>query len=950
MTGTGWAAEFRLLGSVEVLRDGQPAGQFAAQPRCVLAVLLLADGAVVSVDRLIDALWGEHAPGEPRNAIQVYVSRLRRMLAGASGVEIETAGRHGYRMTAPDDAVDLRRFRRLVAEARDADGQRALDLLTTALGLWHGEPFGGAAGDWLHRQVTPGLEDEHLQALEARAHGYGQLGRHGEAIGELSTLYAEHPTREQLAAALMSALHRDGRTAEALAVFRDLRTRLVDELGIEPGEPVRRLHESILSGEAAEEEPDGPVVPAQLPGDVALFVGRTDLVDPAVAHLAEPGTAPRVVAVTGPGGTGKSALAVHIGQKVRDEFPDGQLFAALGGQHEADVLADFLLALGVAAARIPAAVEARAALFRSMVARARVLVVLDDARDAAQVRPLLPGTASCAVIVTSRSRLAALAATHRVSVEGLSVAESVELLSSVLGPDRVAAEPAAAEELARWCGYLPLALRVSAARLTNRPQWPIRSLADRLSDERARLDELQLGDLDVRASFTLSYQQLAADAARAFRTWSLAPSRWLTDSAAAAMLGTPRRQADAVADALIDLHLLDVVEGERLRLHDLLRQLGRDLAETTDGAAAGDDALGRLTGWYAHSFAAALAAVVPGIRPARYLLPGAEDALTFSGADTALSWLDTERANLAAVVLDAAERTLIPPADLVWIAANFGRYAGPRGYLDEWRRLCSAAVVAAQRFGDQRSEARARIALGAVAYRSSELDTAADHLGWAANQLANTGEATEATAMGNLAMVYDSLQRRTEVIDHLNRALEIYQRIGDRRGQASALANLGRQHAELGDHDEAIRVFRTALDLTDAIGATDVRADAHNGLADALALAGQPVDARQHYRTALDLVAGSHNLAVSASALAGLARLSEGRTAVDHYERAITAYREGHFDFELALTLVDLGVLLRAGQPERAGACWREAESVAGRLADAQADQVRARLAVTSGG
>ena len=931
--GTGW--EFRLLGSVEVVRDGTPLAALAAQPRCVLAVLLLGAGDVVPTDRLVDAIWGERPPDDPRNAIQVYVSRLRRLLAGAGTVAIGTVGRHGYRMDVPPDAVDLYRFRRLVAEAGTASGPHVVEILDEALALWRGDPFGGAAGDWLHRQVTPGLAAEHLRAREVRARALAGLGRHGEAIGELSTLLTEHPTHEQVAAALMAALHATGRTAEALAVYRDLRTRLVDELGMDPGEPVRRLHETILAGEA----PDGDApdtVPAQLPADVPLFVGRAGLAADLRDRLtARPGPAPRVVAVTGAGGSGKSTLAIHVAHLVRQEFPDGQLFATLSTVDAADVLADFLVAIGTPQARVPATLEQRAALFRSATAGRALLVVLDNARDATQVRPLLPGNESCAVLVTSRSRLAALAATDRVPVDGLGEDESLALLSAMLGADRVAAEPAAAAELARHCGCLPLALRVSAARLINRPQWPVQLLADRLADERARLDELAVGDLDVRASFLLSYQQLPPEAAHAFRLWSLA-GHALPDAAAAAMLGVRRRPADAAAEILSDLHLVDLTPTGHLRLHDLLRQLGRDLADEHEPPRARDDALGRLAAWYTHSFAAAIAAALPGVRRPRFLLPGDDLTARFTTAAAALSWLDTERAAVAAVALDAAARNLIPPGDLVWLAATFGRYAGPRGHLTEWRQLCQAAVDAAQRFGDRRAEARATIALGVCAHRSHELDAAADHLTWAAGEVADTGDPTEATAIGNLALVYESMRHRGEVVAHLERAHDIYLQVGDVRGQANALVHLGRQRTEAGDLGEAATLFDRALSLATPLGAADLQAAAHNGLA---SVAGDATDAEEHYRAALTLADAIHDPEIQGVALAGTARLhrAAGRTAqaVDHLERAVTAFRTARTDVELARALVELGaVLAETGQRERAEACRVDAAALHDRVGE----------------
>lgn len=955
MTGgwtSGWRAQFRLLGPVEVVRTGgmEP---LPAQPRCVLATLLVSAGEVVTVDRLIDALWGEQPPGNARNAVQVYLSRLRRLLDGAAEVHIETEGRHGYRMHVPPASVDLHRFRDLVAQARNAEPVRAESLSMQALRLWRGEPFGGAAGDWLHRQLTPGLLEERLQAQELRASCLSRLERHGEATAELSTLLAEHPTREQLAESLMVSLHHTGRTAEALAAFRDVRQRLVDELGIEPGIGLRRLHESIL----ADTDDGGParVVPAQLPADVSRLLGRTDTLTELVAELTgADGATPRIATITGTGGVGKSALAIHVAHRVRTSFPDGQLYASLTGAdgwpvEPADVLAEFLLALGVDTAGLPAP-EQRVALYRSLLADRRVLVLLDGAVDVSQVRPLLPGSAGCAVLVTSRSRLAGLAATHRTELGGLVTEASVGLVASVLGPRRVAAEPEAARRLAELCGQLPLALRVSAARLTNRRQWRIATLVDRLSDERARLDELRLGDLDVRASFALSYQHLAPDAARAFRLWSAAACDSLTDTAAAAMLDVPRSESDRLADALIDLHLLESVGEDLLHLHDLLRQFGRELIGENGDDTEVVDAVGRLTAWYLHGFSAAMVRSFPGLRTVRLLSP-APEVPAFASPQVALEWLERERSNVVAVALDAAERGVIPPKDLSWLANAFGRYAGQRGHLRQWHALARAAVEVARRFGDLRSEARAMVALGGAAHRLSELEAAAAHLADAVGRLQDSGDATEASAMGSLALVYGSLQRSDEVMRHLLRANEIYRQVGDRRGQASTLADLGRQRNEIGDHHQAMADFRQVIALSRELSAADLEADGQNGLAEALRELGDHAGADEGHRRALDLLAGRRHLAAEAAALVGLAggrrRANDRRAAVEYLERAATAYRDGQFDVELALVLADLGALLARDQPERATVCHDEASEIAERLATVQADRIRARIART---
>ncbi|MQA11698.1 MAG: tetratricopeptide repeat protein [Pseudonocardiaceae bacterium] len=953
-----WRAEFRLLGAVEIRRDGHVVRPLAAQPACVLAVLLLGAGDVVSTDRLIDAVWGERAPDDARNAVQVYVSRLRRILAGADNVRVTTAGHHGYRMDVPAGDVDLYRFRSLAKQADGIaadDADAALALLEEAVALWRGVIFDGAAGDWLHRQLAPALVDEQRRAREQRARLLGTVARDPEAIAELSALLAEYPTRESVARELMAALHRDGRTAEALAVFSDLRTSLVDELGIEPGAEVRACHEAILADTTADEtagDTDPVAVPAQLPGDVPGFVGRAEQIQGVVDHLAEQADLAKVVLIAGAGGAGKSALAARLGHTVRGRYREGQLYAHLGGRQPAepaDVLAGFLGALGVPDSRIPVSTEQRAALFRSIVAERDVLVVLDDATSAEQVRPLLPGTARCAVLVTSRSRLATLDATYRVTVGGLTDAEAVELLTTTLGAERADAEPEALRRVITLCGNVPLALRVSAARMTNRPGWRIAELADRLSDEHARLDQLRLGDLDVRASFTLSYAQLAPGAARAFRLLALAEATWLTETATATMLDVAVPAADEVLDPLIDLHLLDLIDGSRLRIHDLLRQFGRELASSSDAADAADDARARLAAWYVHSAEAAIAAAVPGARSSRLLLPAPPHHETFTATAAAVRWLESERANIAAVVCDAASRGLVPPSDLVRVASSFGRYAGPRGHLASWRKLAEAALTTARRFRDHRSEARAMVTVGALEHREHELDDAATHLRAAARELADSGGPTAATAMNNLAHVYEALQQRSKVLEYVTRAHDIYVQVGDRRGQANTLTAMARQRSELGDHAEAESAYRQAIGLATDAGAVDVAAGAHAGLADVLSITGKYADAHRHYQTALRQIGGSHNRWLEGVVLAGLGRLysADGRLAqaVDHFERAATAYRDGAFTFELAITMTDLGhALIDLGQGDRGAACLHEVAELTTTLAPPHRAHVQAHL------
>ncbi|MFI6323741.1 BTAD domain-containing putative transcriptional regulator [Nonomuraea sp. NPDC050556] len=474
--------EFSLLGPVRGWRDGRELDLGSPQQRSLLAVLLLAEGRAVGLAQLVDALWGDDPPTSAIGTVRTYVSRLRAVIGG----DRLTSLGNGY---SAYGELDVTRFADLAARAeRTSDAAVALRLLREALDLWQGEPLSGLPGTYVDAQRVR-LAELRFSIQERRVSIDLAAGRHREVIGELSTMCAEHPLRERPRALLMLALARAGRQVEALDVYADARRLLAEELGVDPGPELAATHAKVLAADAslAWPSPSAPrartgTAPRQLPADIADFTGRAVQQERLVRALRSGGLA----TVGGVGGVGKTALAVHVAHAVAREFPDGQLYADLHGA--TDVLAGFLRALGVD----PGEPGERAALFRATVAERRLLVLLDNATDADQVRALLPGSVGCAVLVTARERLTGLRADVHVELDGLSPGEAFALFSRIVGESRTAAERSAAADTVAACDHLPLAVRVAASRLAARPAWTVAHLRDRLADERRRREPLVL--------------------------------------------------------------------------------------------------------------------------------------------------------------------------------------------------------------------------------------------------------------------------------------------------------------------------------------------------------------------------------------------------------------------------------------------------------------------------
>ncbi|MGW4966886.1 BTAD domain-containing putative transcriptional regulator, partial [Nonomuraea sp. NPDC004186] len=547
-----------------------------------------------------------------------------------SDVELSTSP-PGYRLSLDPARVDLLRFRDLVASAHASDPATASELLRQALGLCQGPFLADVAGAWLRDTYGATLEEERLSTVEQRVAIDLRLGRHREAVAELALLISEHPLRERLVKLMMVALCQDGRRAAALAAYRDLRGRLVEELGIDPGSELQQLHQRILedddltvsAGESAtvlvrhgrpaaeQQRVPLPPVPAELPAGPVSFTGRSAELARAYEMLSgDRSDGLRICQISGLGGVGKSSLALRIAHAVAGDFPDGQLYIDLHGHtpetgsvKPMEAVRRFLRSLGVADSAIPATLEEAAGRFRSLTYGKRILVVLDNARDVAQVRPLLPGSPGCAVLITSRRKLTSFEGAVQIALDVLSGGEALDLLRAMVGEGTVAAEPAEAVEVIRLCGGLPLALSLAAARLRARPAWSLAILVNRLENSRRRLDELRVDDRAVRASFQTSYQDLHGDlrgraAARMFRMLGMLDGPDVSLSAAAALADLPEERAQYLLDHLVDAQLVDNYVPNRYRLHDLLRLFARERAEEEETLQVRHLALRRLLRHY----------------------------------------------------------------------------------------------------------------------------------------------------------------------------------------------------------------------------------------------------------------------------------------------------------------------------------------------------------------
>ncbi|MFE5566875.1 BTAD domain-containing putative transcriptional regulator [Amycolatopsis japonica] len=932
--------EFRVLGAVEAWAGGVPVDLGSPKQRLVLAVLLLEAGKPVPRDRIIDLLWPEEPPASARNTVQALVSRLRAVFRGAGGPEIVSEGTR-YLLKVDARQVDLHRFTELTAQARDADDETAVELLDEALGLWRGDALSDVVSGEVAQRLRGGVHEARWTALEDRAEAQLRLGRGRQVLAELTELVAAHPLRQRFVGQLMLALHREGRTDDALEAFRALRDRLGSELGLDPSPELRRLETAILGADPALEpatRPE-PVRPAQLPHDVRGFAGRaTELerLDEATRHAGE-GT--DIWVISGTAGVGKTALAIRWAHHVRDAFPDGQLYLDLRGfdpDHEpltpAVALTQLLQALGTAPKAIPPDIDTRAALLRSLLADRRVLLVLDNVRDSGQVLPLLPPSGT--VLVTSRQRLGDLIARTGARALPLSVLPAEDarhLLEAVLGSETVAAEEGAAAELARLCGHLPLALRIAAANLGASGEPEIAELARELAsgDPLAELTVDGAEESAVTTAFGVSYRALPEEHRELFRRLALVPGQTFTAPAAQALTGVPHSKANQQLKALAAAHLVERYTPGRYRFHDLLRSFaaGRTLSEDTK--AEREAAERRLFESYLTTADAAGRALIP-----HFLrLPREEPAdAPFADTDEALAWLDAEWPNLAAAVEHSAEHG---PAEFSWHLADALRaFFHQRGHHAEWIDTASTALKAARRSEAGQAQAAMHLSIALACVNSGRYDEAREHLTSALRgDLLDGWDAGRAAVLNNLSAVHQRLGDPQEAIRCGLESLRLCEEL-NMPAVSMALANLGFPYWQTGQLDEALANFTRALAVSERDGARFSVAVLLVDLGNVHRDLGLPDDAYDFYTRAL---AANRELGYTygeATALSGRAVLESRRdpseqNRTDALEAVELTRKIGDRGTE-AWTLVGLGeVCLRLGQPEEAAEHYRLALSIA---------------------
>jgi DNA-binding SARP family transcriptional activator/Tfp pilus assembly protein PilF len=961
--------EFCLLGAL-VVRSGPAVLAPVGKQRIVLAALLLNAGRSVSVDELIEVLWADSPPPSARVAAQNYVMRLRNALGNPGRSRIITQP-HGYLIRVEAGELDVSRFETLLgaarAAARDGRWDQAATHARAALGLWRGEPLADVNSEVLAAREVPRLVELRLQALEVRIDSDLHLGRQAEALAELRQLVARYPLREHLHGLLMLALYRDDRQAEALAAYREARRVLVEELGAEPGIGLRELHQRMLVGDTALAVTDpvppatGPAVPRELPAGIAHFTGRTSelaalngLLDTAGDQM--PGTVVSS-AIGGTAGVGKTALAVQWAHQSAGRFPDGQLYVDLRGYAPgepvtpADALAGFLHSLGVAGQDIPAEEADRAARYRSLLAGRRMLVVLDNAGSAEQVRPLLPGDPACVVVVTSRDALAGLVArdgARRLDLDLLPLEDAVSLLRALIGA-RVDADPAAAALLAAQCCRLPLALRVAAELVIARAEASVAGLVHELADQRRRLDLLDAGGdtgTAVRAVFSWSYRSLAADAARALRLAGLHPGPDLDRYGVAALADTDLEQAGRLLGVLARAHLIQQAGPGRWSMHDLLRAYALDRAAAEDEEAERQRALTRLFEYYLGTAAAAMDTLFPAEADRRPRIPApASPAPPVAEPAAARAWLDAERATLVDVAAYTTARGW--PGHTTRLAATVFRYLEAGGYYREISAIQGQACRAARDVGDQTAEARALSELSVVDLRQGRYRHAAEKLMHALTVCRRVGDRPhEARALGNLGIAEFLQGQYPRATGHYQQALAVYYETGDRAGACRALNNLGLVELRQGRYEQARDHLGQALALCRQTGnqAGEANALSNLGLTD-LRL-GRLQQARDHLGEAVALCRETGNRASEAYALSNLGltdlRLGRLQRAHDHLGQALALCRQTGDQSSEAEVLNGLGeVCLAAGRSGQATEEHAAALGLASQLGD-KYEQARA--------
>ncbi|MGJ6963164.1 BTAD domain-containing putative transcriptional regulator [Streptosporangium sp. G11] len=920
----------------------------------MLALLVLQANRIVPHDRLLTALWGGAIPATGRRLLHNHLWSVRRLLDDANAL-VGTPTGYSLRLLPGDSDLDV--FLTETATGRSAmiegDPAKASDHFGTALALWRGPALDGTQPEFQAAEGSA-LEELRIAAVFNRIEADLILKRHAELIGELRLLVAEHPLHEGFRGQLMRAFHQIGRTAEALEEFRIARQHFRDELGLDPGEELTRIHRSILAGGPASETtstepiPSSPVspspaapptmaVPRQLPADIARFTGREESLrrlDLLLSTDRSGASAIVITAITGTPGIGKTALATRWGHRVADRFPDGQLYVNLHGYSQGQpvtgtqALHQFLRGLGVATDQIPHEIDERASMYRSLLADRQMLVVLDNAARPDQIRPLLPGSSLCKVVITSRDSLRGLTATHDVDTLTLDLLppdEAKALLIAVLGEDRIRDEADAVLELAHLCGYLPLALRLAAAHLVGQPTLPIADFTAKLLREN-RLTALDIEEdphIGVRAAFTMSYGGLPEPARRTFRLLGIHPGPDIGIDEVIALTGSSSGAVNAALNTLLGAHLVQHGTNGRFVVHDLVSLFARERGESEDTEETRHSALIRLFDWYLHTARAAMKLVHidhSGIKLVSE--PPAHGIPAFGDYDSATAWLDTEYAALISAVDYAAGHGW--PGYAWQIAYTLDYFFYLRDRTDDWLTIHQTALSAVREVGDQHGEGRILNALGAANMLSGKMDECLEYQRQALD-LSRTikdlkGEGYALSRIGYSLLWTGGFR---QAMESCLEAIGLFQRLDDEHGEVTATFTLGIAHLRLGRSLDALHCLERCL-------AFDRKTGNHNDEAYTLAILGDVHENLGDLTTALEFEQrsiqlnkklGNHRFEAQSINSIGKIRRRQGRhtEALEHHRDALSRIREvgePHAECEI---LMDLGTtLLETGDGQAA--------------------------------
>ena len=996
---------FRMLGSLEM---HGPSGEFpivAQRRQIILMMTLLEANRSVGMDRLMEAVWDDAPPATAKAQVQICISMLRRMLSEAGlPPDIISTTNNGYMVRVPADQLDSLAFADLIRRAYQAVAEHRLseadEMFHAATGLWRGHGL-TTGNSRILRSANVRLVHELVGAVEQWADVRLRLGTHHSLVGYLSELVSHHPLREGLRARLMRVLYQSGQQAEALKVYRNGRRLLVDELGIEPGEELQLLERAILNG-APDTAPQpvatpavGPMVqvtPRLLPTDIQDFTGHAEPIHQLRQHLlsrdGSPNSVP-VVVLCGKAGVGKTTLATHIGHLLADEFPDGQLFVQLNSLSVqpvtvAQALERFLRALGVAGSVIPERLEERAELYRQLLAHRRVLVVLDDAVDEEQLRWLIPGSAGCAVMVTSRFRLTGQPGVTIVNVPVFDQEQAMQLLTKVVGSDRAYAELSECLRLVELCGGLPIGLRIVGARLASRPHWSIGQFVERITDESQRLHELVYRGLGVRATLALTYQVLSETAQRLFRRLALLEVHDFPGWLAVPLLDTSVHEAEEALDELIDAQFLDVERLDRsgrlrFRLHSLIRTYARERLGHDESPGDRSAALARLLGAWLFFTEQAHRKEYGGDhtllhgKAQRWAVP---DNVIERELIDPIQWYESERHGIVGAVCQAARAGL---DELCWdLALTSVTLFEAQSFFDDWRVTHEMALVECRRTGNRRGEAAMLHSLGALRLYEQRFAEASLLLRPAQHIFAEIGDRHgQALVLRNLAFLDRAQGRIGDAARRCEQALPLLRAAGDAVGEAHVLGSIAQIELERGDFDAAEPHLTRALELVEVTGSRRIRCQLLCRLGDLQLARGNETDAEETFRSVVKMVQeygdkvgemyARYGLGVALARqqctdeaeaelakvqdqasylphrmLGGQIRMVRGRIQLDHgqadlalqlFSQAQQIFAELEMDTWRVRALLAVGDAYRSrGQGEAASIAWREAMALAGKL------------------